>query len=427
MNASIGWKASGMNTMSTPNADSPRIAVVGGGAAGLLAAGIASANGAAVTIFERNPGPGKKLLITGKGRCNLTNDCSPEEFIRNVTKNGSFLYSAINRFTPQDTKDLFTSLGVDLKTERGQRVFPASDKSRDILSALERHTSNCAFRHTKVTGIALSEGRVSGVVCGDDCFPFDSVILATGGVSYPLTGSDGSGFAIARKLGHTVTPLIPSLVPLVSPSPFCREMQGLSLKNVALTLRVNGREVYTDFGEMLFTHFGLSGPMVLSASAHLRSADFRDVKVSIDLKPALDRETLEKRLLSDFAKYINRDLGNALGDLLPQKMILPFLSLAGINPRKKVNVLTKPERERMLDTLKDFTIPISGFRPIEEAIVTSGGIDVKEIYPKTMMSRKVDRLFFAGEIIDVDAYTGGFNLQIAFSTGYLAGLSASLT
>ena len=413
--------------MSTPSADAPRIAVVGGGAAGMMAAGTASKYGAAVTVFERNSGPGKKLLITGKGRCNLTNDCSPDEFIRNVTKNAPFLYSAISRFTPQDTKELFSSLGVELKTERGQRVFPSSDKSRDILAALERYISSCTFRHAKVTGIAVSDGRVSGVQCGNDLFPFDSVILATGGISYPLTGSDGSGLAIARRLGHTVTPLIPSLVPLVSPSPLCPAMQGLSLKNVALSLLVNGRLIYSDFGEMLFTHFGLSGPMVLSASAHLRDNDFRDVKVSIDLKPALDRQTLEKRILSDFAKYINRDLGNALGDLLPQKMILPFLTLAGLDVRKKVNVLTKAERERMLDALKGFVIPISGFRPIEEAIVTSGGVDVKEIYPKTMMSRKIDRLFFAGEMIDVDAYTGGFNLQIAFSTGYLAGLSASLT
>ena len=407
------------------NTDAPRVAVIGGGAAGLLAAGTAARNGARVTVIEQKDRPGKKILISGKGRCNVTNDCAPSDFIPNVTKNGSFLYSAINRFSPQDMKNLLGDLGVELKTERGQRVFPVSDKSSDILSALLRYASGCDFLHEKATGITLADGRVAGVATTKATRPFDAVILATGGASYPLTGSDGSGYAIARATGHTVTPLTPSLVPLCSPSPLCTEMQGLSLKNVALTVFSGERVLYSDFGEMLFTHFGMSGPMILSASAHLRNVDFGSVRVEIDLKPALDEATLERRILSDFAKYVNRDAQNALRDLLPQKMILPFLTSAGIDPRKKINVLTKEERARILFTLKHFTLPVSGFRPIEEAIVTSGGVSVKEIDPKTMASRLVPGLFFAGEVIDVDAYTGGFNLQIAFSTGFVAGTSAA--
>lgn len=405
--------------------DAPRVAVIGGGAAGLLAAGTAARNGAVVTVIEQNDRPGKKILISGKGRCNVTNDCTPSDFIPNVTKNGRFLYSAINRFSPQDMKDLLVSLGVELKTERGRRVFPSSDKSTDILSALLRYTSDCTFLRRKAKAILIENGRAVGVVTNEGTFPFDAVILATGGASYPLTGSDGSGYAIARVAGHHVTPLIPSLVPLVSPSPLCSEMQGLSLKNVALTVYDGDSELYHDFGEMLFTHFGLSGPMILSASAHLRNCTFENLRAVIDLKPALDEQTLEKRILSDFTKYINRDAQNALRDLLPQTMILPFLSLSGIDPRKKINVLTRTERNRILFTLKHFALPVSGFRPIEEAIVTSGGVDVKEINPQTMMSRLVNRLFFAGEVIDVDAYTGGYNLQIAFSTGFLAGQSAA--
>ena len=405
--------------------DAARVVVIGGGAAGLLAAGTACRNGAAVTVIEQNDRPGKKILISGKGRCNVTNDCTPSEFIPNVTKNGKFLFSAINRFSPQDMKELLESLGVKLKTERGRRVFPTSDKRSDILSALTRYASGCSFVRAKAKAIALELDRAVGVVTDQGTFECDSVILATGGASYPLTGSDGSGYRIARAAGHTVTPLIPSLVPLTSPSPLCAEMQGLSLKNVALTLYDGERALYRDFGEMLFTHFGLSGPMILSASAHLRNTDFGNVRVEIDLKPALDEQTLEKRILSDFAKYVNRDAQNGLNDLLPQKMILPFLALADVDPRKKINVLTRAERERMLSTLKRFTLPVSGFRPIEEAIVTSGGVSVKEIDPKTMSSRLVKGLYFAGEIMDVDAYTGGYNLQIAFSTGFLAGESAA--
>ena len=406
------------------------VVVVGGGAAGMVAAYTAATKGNRVILLEKNEKLGKKLYITGKGRCNLTNNVPVAEFLNNVVNNSKFLYGALNAFSPEDTLTFFENNGCKLKTERGNRVFPVSDKSSDIIKTLQNAlvSSGVDFRlNTEVLSIIARDGKVYGVKTDKGEIFCDSLIICTGGVSYPLTGSTGDGYKFAKNVGHTIVSPKPSLVGLELKGDEFLPLQGLSLKNVAVSFIVDGREVYHDFGEMLFTHFGLSGPMVLSASAHLRDNDFRDVKVSIDLKPALDRETLEKRILSDFAKYINRDLGNALGDLLPQKMILPFLTLAGLDVRKKVNVLTKAERERMLDALKGFVIPISGFRPIEEAIVTSGGVDVKEIYPKTMMSRKIDRLFFAGEMIDVDAYTGGFNLQIAFSTGYLAGLSASLT
>ncbi len=409
------------------NADKRKVAVVGAGAAGLLAAGTAAALGAEVTVFERNARPGKKLLITGKGRCNVTNDCGTDEFIRNVTKNARFLYSAINAFSPSDLISLIECRGVPLKTERGQRVFPVSDKSADILSALLSYAENTTILRARVTELLTSDGNAVGVRTDThESHFFDAVILATGGLSYPLTGSDGSGLAIARKVGHTVTPIIPSLVPLTSPSPLCAEMQGLSLRNVALTVKEGTKVLYKDFGEMLFTHFGVSGPMILSASAHLRETDFADIHLEIDLKPALDEKTLDNRLLSDFSKNPNKDLGNAFAALLPSKMIVPFLQTVQLDPHKKVNTITREERIRIRETLKCFCVPISGFRPISEAIVTSGGVSVKEISPKTMMSRLVRNLYFAGEMIDVDAYTGGFNLQIAFSTGYLAGSSAAL-
>lgn len=415
-----------MNMTSMPSAEytARRVAVVGAGAAGLLAAGTALACGASVTVFEQNKRPGKKLLITGKGRCNVTNDCTPDEFIRNVTKNARFLYSAINTFSPSDLMSLVERCGTPLKTERGQRVFPVSDKSADILNALLAYSRGAAFRYERVTDILTKDGRAIGVRTTEE-LPFDAVILATGGVSYPLTGSDGFGLTLAKRLGHTVTPLTPSLVPLTSPSRLCAEMQGLSLKNVALTVKDRGKAVYRDFGEMLFTHFGMSGPMILSASAHLRDSDFSELVAEIDLKPALDQKMLDARLLSDFAKAPNKDFGNALGALLPSKMISPFLSVIGIDPHKKVHAITREERIRIREALKCFSVPISGFRPISEAIVTSGGVSVKEIAPKTMMSRLVGNLYFAGEMIDVDAYTGGFNLQIAFSTGYLAGTAAA--
>lgn len=402
-----------------------RIAVVGGGAAGMLAAGTALAMGADVTVFEHRDRTLLKLGITGKGRCNLTNNAPVSELIANVVHNPRFLYTAFSAFSAEDTMALFERLGVPLKTERGRRVFPASDKASDIVKALRRYAGNAEIRFEHIHKLHTENGRVTGV-SGRDFFPADAVILATGGRSYPVTGSDGSGFALARAAGHSVTPLSPSLVPLTSPSPLCPQMQGLSLKNVGLRIvhREGGKCLYEDFGEMMFTHFGVTGPMILSASAHLQNENLSALDAVIDLKPALEAATLDARLLSDFAKNANRNIENALGALLPSKMILPMLSYVGIEEKKKVHLITKEERRALLHALKGFAIPLSGFRPIEEAIVTSGGVSVKEVSPKTMMSKKCEGLFLAGEMLDVDAYTGGYNLQIAFSTGYLAGMGA---
>ncbi len=416
-----------MNTMSTLNDknDSIRVAVIGGGAAGMMAAGTAATYGAEVTVFEWVGRLGKKLAITGKGRCNVTNNCGTEEFLDNVTKNSRFLYAAINAFSPQDTINLFDGLGVPLKTERGNRVFPVSDKASDIVDALRAYCSGARIIYKKVSSVTKCED-IFRVTAENENYEFDKVIIATGGRSYPLTGSDGSGYKLARRLGHTVTALSPSLIPIESPSPLCSRMQGLSLKNVSIRImRADDKQLYTDFGEMMFTHFGLTGPMILSASAHIRDEDISALKISIDLKPALDEKTLDQRLLSDFSKKSNKDLINALSELLPSKMIAPFIEYTGIDERKKVNSITKEERRRILDALKNFTLPLSRLRPIEEAIVTSGGISVKEINPKSMESKLIPGLFFAGEIIDLDAYTGGFNLQIAYSTGYLAGKNAA--
>ena len=403
-----------------------RIAVVGGGAAGMLAAGTALAMGAKVTVFEHRDRTLLKLGITGKGRCNLTNNAPTSELIANVVHNPRFLYTAFSRFSSEDTMALFESLGVPLKTERGRRVFPVSDKASDIVKALRRYAEGAEIRFSHVKGIRTENGRVLGVEA-DGFFAADAVILATGGRSYPVTGSDGSGFALAKAAGHTVTPLTPSLVPLTSPSPLCPMMQGLSLKNVTLRIvkREGGRVLYEDFGEMMFTHFGITGPMVLSASAHLQGENLAALSAVIDLKPALDEKVLDARLLSDFSAQSNRNFENALGGLLPAKMIAPMLRYVDISPTKKVHAVTKEERRRLLGALKGFSFPLSGFRPIEEAIVTSGGVCVKEVFPATMMSKKCEGLFLAGEILDVDAYTGGYNLQIAFSTGFLAGTSAA--
>ena len=404
---------------------SPSVAVIGGGAAGMMAAGTAIMYGARVSVFEGQSRLGKKLAITGKGRCNVTNDSSIEEFLENVTKNKRFLYAALSAFSPADTVNHFTSLGVKLKTERGNRVFPVSDKAGDIVSAMRSYCLSANFIYKKVTAIEKSEDGFT-VICDDRHYYFDKVIIATGGMSYPLTGSDGSGYALARSLGHTVTELKPSLIPIESPSLLCQRMQGLSLRNVEIKIKDRlGKVLYTDFGEMMFTHFGVTGPVILSASARLQTADISKLTLSIDLKPALDEVTLDARLLSDFKKNINRDLINSLGDLLPQKLIVPFIEKVGIDERRKVNTITKDERKKILACLKSFEIPLSRLRPIDEAIITSGGIEVKEISPKTMESKLTKGLYFAGEIIDVDAYTGGFNLQIAFSTGYLAGQYAA--
>lgn len=406
--------------------DKIKIAVVGGGPAGMMAAGTAIRYGADVTIFESTSRLGKKLAITGKGRCNVTNNSSAEEFLENVTKNSRFLYAALDAFGTSDAMALFNELGVELKVERGKRVYPMSDKAIDIVEAMKKYASDAHLIFEKVKSIKETNGCFSITTASQPNLVYDKVIIATGGKSYPLTGSDGSGYRLAMKLGHTVTELIPSLIPLTSDSTLCQRMQGLSLKNIEIKIKSpDGKTVYSDFGEMMFAHFGVTGPVILSASAHLRQYDISSLKLFIDLKPALDEKTLDARLLSDFSKKYNKDLINSLGDLLPSKMIEPFVDATGIDPRKKVNSITKEERKTIVKTLKGLEIPLKSYRPIEEAIITSGGIAVKEISPKTMESKIIPGLYFAGEIIDVDAYTGGFNLQIAYSTGYLAGKSAA--
>ena len=406
-----------------------RVAVVGGGAAGMMSAIHAAYMGADVTLFEKNDRLGKKLRITGKGRCNVTNDSSIEEFLQNVPTNPRFLYAALNRFSTADTIDFFEGCGVPLKVERGKRVFPVSDRASDIVKALSERMRDCGVKvvNDKVTDIEISGGEIRGIVAGGKRLPFDSVIVCTGGMSYKMTGSDGDGYKFARRAGHTVTPLTPSLVPIVCEGRLCPRMQGLSLKNVSMkiVMRESGRVVYEDFGEMMFTHFGITGPMVLSASAHLPDISKGIYEAHIDLKPALDEPALDARIRSDFAKYSNRDFVNSLGDLLPLKAIEPIIELSGIDPRKKVNSITKEERRALLGAIKCIKIPLSEFRPIDEAIITKGGVAVGEISPKTMESKLVKGLYFAGEVLDLDAYTGGFNLQIAFSTAVLAGENAA--
>ena len=402
-----------------------RIAVIGGGPAGMMAAGTAAELGADVTIFEHTDRLGKKLAITGKGRCNVTNNCSVNDFLESVIKNPRFLYTALSTFPPSRTIEFFEELGVELKTERGNRVFPADDKAKTIVDAMKKYASSATVLYENVTAISINEDSSLTVTAKKDR-TFDAVIMATGGRSYPLTGSDGSGFGIAKRLGHTVTELKPSLVPIESKSKLCPKLMGLSLKNVAIKIYApSGKVLYTDFGEMMFTHFGVTGPMILSASSHLQNTEISSLTLSIDLKPALDEKTLDARLLSDFKERANKDLSNSLGALLPSKLIEPFIEITGIDPHKKMHSITKEERSKILATLKDLRIPLSRFRPIDEAIITSGGIEVKEINPKTMESKIIPGLYFAGEMIDTDAYTGGFNLQISYSTGYIAGKSAA--
>ena len=402
-----------------------RIAVIGGGPAGMMAAGTAAELGAKVTIFEHTDRLGKKLAITGKGRCNVTNMCSVNEFMENVTRNPRFLYTALYAFSPENAFDFFESLGVRLKVERGNRVFPEDDRAKTIVDAMRKYASAAEVVYENVTAVVPNDDGTLTIKSKSN-YEFDAVIIATGGKSYPLTGSDGSGYRIASKLGHTVTEIKPSLIPIESPSPLCARMMGLSLKNVAIKiLDKNEKAIYTDFGEMMFTHFGVTGPMILSASAHIKDLDVSELTLSIDLKPALDEKTLDARLLSDFKENSNKDFINSLSALLPAKMIEPFVCAVGIDERKKVNSITKDERRAILTTLKDLRIPLSRLRPVEEAIITSGGVNVKEINPKTMESKIIPGVYFAGEIIDVDAYTGGFNLQIAYSTGYIAGKSAA--
>lgn len=398
--------------------------IIGAGAAGCLAAITAARFGKSVLMFEPNEKVGRKLRITGKGRCNVTNSCSQEELMRNIPVNPRFLYSAFSNFGTEDTMSFFEELGVPLKTERGNRVFPVSDNAEDIVNALDRELKKLGVKiiRKKVTQIICEDGVCTGVCAGGEKYFSQSVLIACGGKSYPNTGSTGDGYRLAQELGHTVIELKPSLVPLVSPDKYCAEMMGLSLRNVTLKLYDRGKCIYTELGEMLFTHFGVSGPLVLSASSHMREMAPDRYKLMIDLKPGLSPEQLDARIQRDFAENINRDFVNAVRKLLPAKLIPTAVKLSGIAPDTKVNSITREQRLKFGELIKAFPVRVSGFRPIDEAIITSGGISVKEINPKTMESKLVQGLFFAGEVIDVDAYTGGFNLQIAFATAYTAGL-----
>ncbi len=406
------------------------VAIIGGGAAGLLAGISAAQNGAEVIIIEKMRQPGKKLLITGKGRCNITNACEVQEIIKNLPGNGRFLNSALRRFTNEDIVELLESNGLPTKVERGNRVFPVSDRAKDVVDTLVRVFTGLGGRlltDTKALAILQENGRAIGVRTTRGVYAADAVILAAGGASYPGTGSDGSGARLAAALGHSIVPLRPSLVPLESDYPYIEELQGLSLRNVEATLTADGARAATEFGEMLFTHFGVSGPIVLSLSnvAAKALSEGREVELDIDLKPALSREKLDARLQRDFQQYSRKQLANGMKDLLPQSLIPVVCDMAFLDGEKFINQISREERARLLETLKCFRVPITATRPLAEAIVTAGGVDTREINPKTMESKLISGLYFAGEVIDVDGYTGGFNLQAAFSGGYAAGLAAA--
>lgn len=401
----------------------------------MIAAVTASENGNEVTILEKMENIGKKLLITGKGRCNITNSADMEEFMKNIPENSKFLYSSFNKYTNQDIVSFLKKQGVETKVERGGRIFPVSDKAQDVLEAFKRRLKKLKVQirtNFEVAKILTEDGNVTGIEGKNgEKILADKVILATGGKSYPVTGSTGDGYRMAKMLGHTVTELKPSLVPLTTSGNsriLCQQMQGLSLKNVAIKIKNENKIIYEDFGEMLFTHYGVSGPVILSASAILIRYKNIDellkenkIKLYIDLKPALDEEKLDNRILRDFEELKNKQFKNSLDKLLPRKMIEPIITLIGISPEKRINEITKEERRKIVKVLKNFELTLNGFRSIEEAIVTKGGISIKEINPKTMESKIINGLYFAGEIIDLDAFTGGFNLQIAWSTGYSAG------
>ena len=402
--------------------------MIGGGAAGCMAALAAAQAGASVTLLERNPKLGRKLYITGKGRCNVTNDCTAPEVLQNVPHNSRFLTSAVTRFPPESVKQFFQGQGVALKTERGNRVFPQSDKAADIIDALLLALRRARVHIVQDRARALRRnGEILEGVDGEHGFyPCQAVVVATGGVSYPLTGSTGDGYTLAQSIGHTLLPPRASLVPLVAEQSFCAEMQGLSLKNVAIRVRTEKKKtVFAEQGELLFTHFGLSGPLILTASAHMRDFEKEHYHILLDLKPALDEEKLDKRLLRDLEENANRDFRHVLEGLAPRLMVPVLLELTGIPGDVKANSITRAQRRRLLETLKCIRIDIAGTRPVEEAIVTSGGVKVSEVNPGTMESKKARGVFFAGEVLDVDAYTGGFNLQIAWSTGRAAGQGAA--
>ena len=414
----------------------PKVVVIGGGPAGMMAAITAAENGNEVLIIEKMPSFGRKLLITGKGRCNITSSLYMSEFIKNTPGNGRFLYSAFQNYTNTDIIEFLKKQGLEVKEERGNRIFPVTDKSLDVLKCFTKRMDQLKIQYklnTTVEKILIQNSEVTAVRTDKEMIKADKVILATGGKSYPLTGSTGDGYKIAKSLGHTITPIKPSLVPLeVYEKEECKKLQGLSLRNVGIKIvDVDKKKIiYEDFGEMIFTHFGISGPTILSGSAHLvryKDIDYllrsKYINVNIDLKPALTEEQLDDRILRDFKEFKNKQFKNSLDKLLPQKMIPMIIELSGIDENKKVNEITKDERKKIIQLLKNFTVTIKGFRPVEEAIITCGGIDIKEINPKTMESKLIKGLYFAGEIIDVDSYTGGFNLQIAYSTGYTAGMN----
>ncbi|MBQ2748495.1 MAG: NAD(P)/FAD-dependent oxidoreductase [Clostridia bacterium] len=400
------------------------IVVVGAGPAGMMAAGAALEMGAKVLLLDKLTLPGKKLLITGKGRCNVTNNCDIQGVLDNVPRNPRFLYSALNAFPPAQVMDFFEKRGVPLKTERGQRVFPVSDKAADIAACLKGYAAGADHAIGRVTKLCHNGEGITGVETTLGHVRTSRVILATGGLSYPATGSTGDGYAMAEEAGHTIVPPKASLVPLKSDDGICRAAMGVSLRNVKVRFFENGKCVNEEFGEMLFTHFGVSGPVILSGSAHFEKDD-SEKWITIDLKPALDEKKLDARLLREFEENINRDVGNIARHLLPQSMTRPFLRRVGIAPDRKANSITRLERERMIAEFKGMKLGITGLRPVEEAIVTRGGVNTREVDPKTMASKKLAGLYFAGEILDVDAYTGGYNIQIALATGRAAGRGAS--
>lgn len=401
------------------------VIVVGGGAAGLMAAGAAASRGLSVGLFDKNQQLGRKVRITGKGRCNVTNNCSVEEVVASCPRGGKFLYGALSAFSPQDTMAFFEGQGVPLKTERGRRVFPVSDNAHQIADALARWAGKAQVIRQAVTEVLTEGGRAVGVKTAQGAYHAQGVILCCGGASYPGTGSNGDGYKLASQLGHTIVKPTPSLVPLVERGDWCSQLMGLSLRNCGVKVTQQGKKkpVYEDFGELLFTHFGLSGPTILSASAHLHPMEPGKYTVHIDLKPALSPQQLDQRLLRDLEGHKNRFFANSLEELLPQKLIPVVVERSGIPGETRCNSVTKEQRRALLELLKGFSLEVEGFRPIAEAIVTSGGVSLKEIDPRTMESKRVPGLYFAGELMDADAYTGGYNLQIAFATGRLAGNS----
>ncbi len=407
------------------------VCVIGGGAAGLMAAYAAAKNGHTVTLFEKNEKLGKKIYITGKGRCNFTNDVPPEEFLQNIVRGQKFLMGAIYSFPSKKTIDFFENYGMAVKVERGNRAFPVSDHASDVTKALERACKEvgvCIKLQEKVEEIQCTTSDIITlpditIKTNKSSYTFSDIIIATGGISYPTTGSTGDGYVFAQNLGHSVTDLKCGLCGLNLEGSWFKDLQGLALKNVSLSAKMGNKLLYEDFGEMLFTHFGISGPIVLSTSSMINRQPLNQVSLYLDLKPALDEQTLDKRLLRDFEKYKNKQIGNALVELLPQKLIGVLLGVCGISEKKNVNVLTKEERLLLVKTLKAFPIKVRSLRGFEEAIITSGGVSLSEINPKTMESKKMKGVRFCGEVLDVDAFTGGFNLQIAFATGFAAGNS----